>query len=472
MSVSPNGMSKIRKPLALAAAAGVALTMLAVVAPAAQAAEQTVDGVSLTWGINQESGAGAFLPGTCNFLSAGAAGNSGSSRVWTEADGFYKSSEGNVSIIKDGPNGSTETPDWSTKCQTGDGSNVSTGTGANLKVSNNKIVFSDGAGTVDVAAGTAEISWEGSFTSVYYGGMTYWIGSDPVLNVDSDGTAQLTVTATGYAADMNDTSKWSQINPTEVTLAHFTDVTVDDNGFVKIPEYQGVEVPSGLGTPQSTNTSSPNFGSFPADFVQFQEIVGQAPYFYSSGGAADPRKLTVAAAVEWTLAETPNEPEEPLNPDAETKDIDVEVEVPETTTEPGVFSWNISGNSASLGAATQNANGFAASGSLPTITVTDAREVSGGWALDGKASAFTSGSDSFVASALGWSPAGTGTDGVVTLGSSVTAGSGSGLSVSSPLANATGASVATLNTGLQLQAPATAAAGDYTSTLTVTAIAK
>lgn len=468
MSVSHNGMSKIRKPLAIAAAAGVAVSMMAVLAPSAQAAEQTIEGATLTWGINQEAGSGAFAPGTCNFLSAGAAGNTGSSRVWTEADGFYKSSEGNVSIIKDGPNGSTMTPSWSTKCQTGDGSTVSTGTGANLKVSNNKIVFTQGEGTVDVAAGTAEISWEGSFTSAYYGGMTYWIGSDPSLTVNSDGTAQLKATATGYAADMNDTSKWSKLNPTEVTLANFTGVSVDDDGFVKIPDYLGVLAPAGV--PQVTGGAYS--GSFPADFVEFQELVGQAPYFYSSGGAADSRKPTVEAVFDWSLAQSPTEPEEPQNPDAESKDIDLDVELPDGVSEPGVFSWTIDGASASMGAATQNANGFAAGGTLPTISVNDSRDVSGGWALDGKASEFTSGSSSFAATALGWTPTGIGTDGVVSLGAAVTAGSGSGLSVLSPLASATGASEATLNTGIQLQAPSSAAAGNYSSTLTITAIAK
>ncbi|MFY9677844.1 MAG: cell surface protein, partial [Glutamicibacter protophormiae] len=133
---SKNGMSKIRKPLALAAAATVAISMAAVAAPA-QAADQTVNDVTLTWGLNLESGAGAFQPGACNFLSAGKAGNSGSSRAWTQEDGFYKAADGNVSILKDGPNSSSIAPTWDTKCQTGAGTAVSPVGTAN--VSNNKV---------------------------------------------------------------------------------------------------------------------------------------------------------------------------------------------------------------------------------------------------------------------------------------------------------------------------------------------
>lgn len=474
MSVTKNGMSKTSKPLALAAAAGVAVAMMAAAAPAAQAAEQGVEGVSLTWAINAESGSGAFMPGSCNFLSAGAAGNTGASRVWTEADGFYKSSDGNVSIIKDGPNGTTMTPDWATKCQTGAGENVTTGTGANLKVSNNKVVFSDGEGTVDIDAGTAEIQWEGSFTSVYYSGLTYWIGSDPTLSVNADGTAQLKVTASGYAADMNDTSKWVPITAQEVTMANLTGVSVDEDGFVEIPEYLGVDAPASITDQVKTGA---NWGSFPDDFVQFQQLVGQAPYFYSSGGAADPRKPAKAVQVSWDAEVTPEGPQEPEAPegDADSKDIDVEVEVPEGSTEPnepGVFKWSIAGASANLGAATQGAAGFSANGTLPAITVSDQREVSGGWSLDGKAGEFVDGSNRFAGSALGWTPAGSGTEGIVKLGAEVAPGAGSGLSVLSPLASATGASDATLNTGIQLLAPTGAAAGDYTSTLTITAIQK
>lgn len=465
---SKNGMSKIRKPLALAAAATVAISMAAVAAPA-QAADQTVNDVTLTWGLNLESGAGAFQPGACNFLSAGKAGNSGSSRAWTQEDGFYKAADGNVSILKDGPNSSSIAPTWDTKCQTGAGTAVSPVGTAN--VSNNKVVLSKGSGSVDPASGEATISWKGSFTSVFYSGLTYWTATDPVLTVKTDGTATLKASGSGYQADMNDASTWVPIAPQIITLANLKGVTIDSDGFSVTPEYKGVAAPTSV----SQVKEGANWGSFPADFIDFQGKTGTQSYWYSSGGSADARKVATPLNVGWTIAdaEVPVEPEAPEN--SESKDVEVGVAVPEKDTEPsepGVFKWSIADTNANLGAATQNAAGFTANGALPAITVNDGREVSGGWSLDGKATDFVDGSKKFGAKALGWTPAGSGTAGIVNLGAAVAPATGSGLSTTAPLASATGASEAVLNTGIQLLAPAEAAAGNYSSTLTITAIQK
>jgi|GEM_PF-540467 len=469
MSVGKNGMSKIRKPLALAAAAGVAISLAAVAAPA-QAAGQNVDDVELTWGMNLETGAGAFN-GDCNYLSAGKAGNTGTSRAWTEADGFYKSTEGNVSIIKAAAGGGTTAASWATRCMTADGSKVSPmGTD---KVSHNQVVFSAGTGTVDPQNNTASISWDGSFTSVFYGGLFYWSASNPTLTVNSDGTATLKATLSGYGASMEDTSVWEPLAPKTATLATLKNVDVTEDGFTVAPEYAGVTLPASF----NQVTTGAHAGSFPQDFVEYQLSTGAASYWYSSGGSADARKVATPLSVEYTAeAQEPQEPNEP-QPQGEEKDIDLNVQVPETEDptepgEPGVFKWEISGASANLGTATQNAAGFLANGSLPTIKVSDQREVTGGWELSGKASAFTAGANSFGAKALGWSPRGEGTTGVVNIGNTIQPGTGNGLSASSVLATATGASEATLNTGIQLLAPANAPAGDYTSTLTVTAIQK
>lgn len=459
--------STIRRPLALAAAATLAFSAAAMAAPA-QAADQAVSDVTLTWGLNLESGAGAFQPGACNFLSAGKAGNSGSSRAWTQDDGFYKTVDGNVSIIKDGPNSSTIAPSWDTKCQTGAGTPVSPMGTAN--VSNNKVVLGKGTGTVDPATGEATISWKGSFTSVFYSGLTYWTATDPVLSVKADGTATLKASGSGYQADMNDADTWVPIAPATITLANLKGVVIDADGFSATPEYKEVAAPAGV----SQVKDGANWGSFPADFVEFQGKTGTQAYWYSSGGSADARKVATDLSVGWSLAGTEvPEPEEPQNSDS--KDVEVDVTVPETETgpsEPGVFKWSVAKTSANLGAATQNAAGFTANGTLPTITVNDGREVSGGWSLDGKATDFADGVKKFGAKALGWTPAGSGTKDVVSLGAAVAPATGSGLSTTAQLATATGASEATLNTGIQLLAPADAAAGNYSSTLTITAIQK
>ncbi len=467
MSVGKNGMTKVRKSLALAAAAGVAVSMAVVAAPA-QAAEQSIDDVTLTWGFNAESGAAGFAPGTCNFLSAGVAGNSGSSRVWTEADGFYKASEGNVSIIKDGPDGGTMTPNWATKCQTGDGSAVNT----SGKVSNNKVVLSNGTGSVDPETGEATVSWTGSFTSVFYSGMTYWSATNPVLTVAEDGTATLKATASGYQADMNDTSKWIAIPGETVTLATLKNVELTEDGFTSTPDYLGVDAPSSV----SQVKTGANWGSFPADFVEFQGKTGTQSYWFSSGGAADVRKPTTPLNVAWEADFTePVDPELPETPQvAESKDVTLDVNVPTKPVEPEekVFKWNIAGNSLSLGTAAQQPIGFVASGTLPEITVSDTREASKGWTVTGKTTDFKDGANTFGGNGLGWAPTGSGTAGVVTLGGYVVPGSTNGLKATSTMASATGASTAELNTGVHLLAPTDAPAGDYAATLTVTAIQK
>lgn len=464
MSVRRWAQPTKRKPLAAAVAiAGLALAASSLLATPAQAATENVSGVELSWGLNVESGAGAYN-GSCNFLSAGTAGNTGSSRAWTETDNFYKNTDGNVTILKDGASGPIA-PTWATKCQTGAGTPVSpAGTAA---VSNNKVVFANGSGSVDTATGTATISWTGSFTSVFYGGLTYWSATNPVLTVKADKTATLTATASGYGADQGDTSVWNPISATQITLANLTGVEVDADGFTATPDYLGVIAPAGI----AQVTGTPTSGAFPADFLTFQAATGTQPYWYSSGGAADARKVAAPLSVAWTAA---GEPGTPATGDS--NDVSVDVTVPEETVdpgEPGAFSWAIADSSATLGTATQNAGGtFGATGALPSITVTDTRAESTGWSLNGKASNFTNGAQSFSGSALGWTPSATNpTGGTITTGGTVAAGN-PGLAESRTLASAGTAASATVNAGLELLAPAGTAAGSYTSTLTITAISE
>ncbi|PYI40009.1 hypothetical protein CVS30_00260 [Arthrobacter psychrolactophilus] len=455
--------SLVRKPLATTAAvAGLALAFSAFAVAPAQAADSTVSGAELSWGLNAESGAGAYN-GSCNFLSAGTAGNTGSSRAWTEADGFYKSTEGNVSVVKNGPDATTIAATWANKCQTGAGTPVSpVGTAA---LSGNKIVFAEGTGTVDPVTGTATISWTGSFTSVFYGGLTYWSASNPVLKVKADGTATLKATASGYGADQGDTTVWTSIPATEITLANLTGVTVDDDGFTVNPDYLGVLAPAGVNQVNGGAAA----GAFPTDFLSFQAATGTQPYWYSSGGGADPRKVASPVSVAWTVAAT-----EPEVPAGDNTGVNVDVTVPEApvTPEPGEFSWSIAATSATLGTATQNAGGtFGATGALPSITVKDNREGSAGWTINGKASNFTNSGKSFSGSALGWTPAASNPVGTVTKGGAVTAGN-PGLAESRTLASTEAAGSATLDAGLTFLAPAGTSAGSYTSTLTITAISE
>lgn len=448
------------KLLSLAAAAGLVLAGAAIATPAV-AAEQNVSDVTLTWGLNSEVGAGAYN-GSCNFLSAGTAGNTGSSRVWTDTDGFHKASEGNVKIVKNGPSGDIPVT-WANKCQTGSGTPVKpSGT---TDVSGNKIVLSKGTGKVDPATGTGTVSWTGSFTAAFYGGLTYWSAKDPVLTVKSDGTATLKATASGYGADQNDNTVWNPIPAKTITLANLKGVTLGTDGFTVTPDYLGV-VASPSGTPQSAPGSA-NHGAFPADFVDFQAATGGQSYWYSSGGGADARKVTTPLNVGWTLAGDP-EPD----PVGDSKNLEVGVEVPDTevTPEPGKFSWSIAPGNAALGTATQNAGGgFKATGTLPTITVSDTRADSTGWTINGKASAFTAGANTFNGASLGWTPSASQPTGTITTGGTVAAND-PGLGQVRTLASTKAAGGAVLDAGLTLLAPAGTPAGSYKSTLTITAI--
>lgn len=272
-------------------------------APTAATAATSVTGGTITdavfeWGLSNEAGGGAFFGG-CNFLSAGEAGDTGSSRLWIEADGFYKASEGNVSITKDGADGRV-TPTWATKCQTAAGTPV---TAANTASTTGNAVSIAGGEGIIAADGSVEIAWDGAFTVVFYGGLTYWSVTDPVLSVDADGNGSVTATASGYGASMDDPDKWVEITPEEIVLADLSDVDVTDTGFTVLPDYLGVTVDIASGTAQ--NTTAATWGSFPQSFVDFNVQTGQSSYWYSSGGARDAAKPTVPLTVGYTVAPTP-----------------------------------------------------------------------------------------------------------------------------------------------------------------------
>lgn len=440
-------------------------------ATAASAAEVDVDDVTFTWSINDESGGGAYFGG-CNFLVAGAAGDSGSSRLWTEADGFYSTSSGNVSIRKPDASGGYVTPTWATKCQNADGAAVNTSASSTTL---NEVVFSGGAGTVDLDAGTAEITWDGAVTIVYYGGLTYWTISDPTLTVAADGSGTITGTASGYGADMYDPSKWVALDPTPIRVADLSGVELDEDGLTVTPDYLGVEIEVEAGGPSNPqNRDNEGWGSFPQSWVDFNVHTGQAAYWYSSGGMADPKKSTNPLTITWSVAngEDPGEPGELGD-----GEIEVGVEVPEAPGEPGepgAFGWTIDGAaSVNLGQATVNAdNSFSAAGTLPSITVTDTREEAPAWSLSAQASAFVAGSESFGAEALGWVPQVPANEVGAEAGPERVAGA-EGLATSALLAQASqdhAPGSVTVSAALTLLAPANTPAGSYVSTITVTAL--
>lgn len=249
----------------------------------AEAASTPVSGVELSWTLNDEVGGGAYFGG-CNFLSAGASGDNGKSAVWTD-DSLYSPNEGTVSITKPDAAGNQVPVTWDTKCLDASGSKVGTAAGS---TSANQVNLANGAGTVDLETGTASITWDGAFTVVFYGGMTYWSVDDLKLEL-TNGKGTLTGTAGGYGADMDDPSKWQELDQRRVTLATIeaTPAELTADGATITPDYREVDAGS-VGTPQSRTG---DWGSWPTDFVAFHAETGQSSYWYSSGGMADPKKV-------------------------------------------------------------------------------------------------------------------------------------------------------------------------------------
>ena len=270
----------------------------------AQAAEVNVSDAVFSWGINAESGAGAYYPGSCNFLSAGVAGDAGKADVWSKEDAeakkLFSPEEGNVKILRPTADGGTQPITWDNKCQTPEGERVNTYNGETAKRSGNFVEISGGKGTIDPETKSGTIEWEGSFTVVYYSGFTYWSVSNPKLEV-KNGKGKITGTFSGYGTDMADMTKWEKLNPVEGTIAEFKNnkVELDENGFTVTPDYEGVD----SGQPDQ-NKEKDGWGSFPKSWVDYNVQTGQAQYWYSSGGAADPRKKPTALTVKYKAEES------------------------------------------------------------------------------------------------------------------------------------------------------------------------
>ncbi|MFB2585274.1 fibronectin type III domain-containing protein [Herbiconiux liukaitaii] len=250
----------------------------------------TLDDAVLRWGLNDESNNGSYFGG-CNYLSAGRTPDPGGSTVFTAAQ--YSSKSGTVTIEKPDASGRYVQAQFATRCLDRDGRPLTSGTSS--PYGGNQFVMSGGTGEVDRATGSATLRWQGDVTVAYYGGMTFWYLSDPVLTVQN-GVGTLTATTGGFGTDMDDLTKWQPLPEREVTLATFSGVQVGADGFTVQPDYRGVQVqlPAGQ-VPQATTGA--DWGSFPQSFVDFQRETGQAAYWYSSGGIADGAKPATPAVV-------------------------------------------------------------------------------------------------------------------------------------------------------------------------------
>ena len=315
----------------VASVASVATLGVGLVVPSASAAnagDLNASNVTFQWAVNNESGGGAYFGG-CNFLSAGVAGDNGGSGIWSESKGLYKTSDGNVEILKPTADGNWVTPTWKTKCTNEYGTNIN-GITAGLTFkptdsrkdpnapadapaeqptySGNVVRIANGTGTVNPETDSAHIEWKGSFTVVYYGGMTYWSLTDPVLDV-KDGKGVITATASGYGADMDDPTKWNKLDAEQVHLADLENTTVDvtEQGITVTPDYLGVTVPDDVAgrnaQAEKTDENAAWWGAFPASWLRYSVKTGQTSYWWTSYGGAktiQPRKPTEPITITYT----------------------------------------------------------------------------------------------------------------------------------------------------------------------------
>ena len=311
-------MNRLRRVLAGTAAGAVAASGLSVLgviaAPTASAEAITVDDATFTWGINQETNSGAFAPGTWNLLSAGLVGNPGGVSTLSSADAGatwangatagWSSQNGNVTVEDKQADGSFA-PSTFQGTRTNSAGATTSGFSSAVQAET-QLVFGAGTGSVDAEAGTASIQWDGDATVLFYSGMTFFYLSDPKLEV-ADGTGTVTATVDGYGSDMADTSKWTELEAEEVTLATLSGFEVGSEGLTVTPDYLGVEYQASEGATDQARTGD-SWGSFPQSFVDFQVQTGQSSYWYSSGGSADSRKPTFPLTVSYSEAAEPTAP--------------------------------------------------------------------------------------------------------------------------------------------------------------------
>jgi hypothetical protein len=275
--------------------------LLVTVPDRGQGVGDAVDDAQFRWGMNAEAGAGAFAGG-CNFLSAGRAGDiGGGGVVWTEQRGFYRATDGDVRIEKPTATGEYDIATFAGRCLDATGTPVTAS--SITSQTGNQVVIDGGTGTRS-ADGSLEIRWTGSFTVVFYGGMTYWSASDPVLTLDASGNGRVTAVASGFAASMEDLNAWKPLPERQIVLAEVRDVdTSGGDGFVTDPQYLGVAV-ADAGQVARTADNAAFWGSFPASFVQYQKLTGQAGYWLTTNGQRDRAKIASTLYISYD-ADTP-----------------------------------------------------------------------------------------------------------------------------------------------------------------------
>ncbi|MDR0627033.1 MAG: hypothetical protein LBG11_07210, partial [Bifidobacteriaceae bacterium] len=130
----------------------------------------------LAWGFNAETRGKSYY-GACNFLMAGSPGtdgNAGRAAEWSPGDwgkDLYHGESGNAKVV----NSAGRLVPFERRCLDPAGEPLTDSTYTDTQVQ-----LTGGSGWRDSKTGQARIEWDGTFTVVYYDGLTYFWVEDPV----------------------------------------------------------------------------------------------------------------------------------------------------------------------------------------------------------------------------------------------------------------------------------------------------
>ncbi|NRQ49871.1 Ig-like domain-containing protein [Aeromicrobium stalagmiti] len=260
--------------LALTAAGALAAGTLAVTTTPAQAAPETIDNATFTWGVSGYAQDGIFGP-------------------WTFKDftGDASYLQGNVATAPVNPTPQTEyvvDPVPATSFPTSKAGKAP-----------NAVKFTGGDGTIDRATGTADLEWSGSYTVNAYPAIynaPNEIYSDPSLTVDADGSGRLEAEFTIGAGTSMTGEAFPEQSFGRLTIATFDAGSLSaktPRGYRVTPDYQGVEatIPAGQAQQNRTCTAAEGttgwWGAWPQELITAlsSHVSGQSvlAHFYSTG---------------------------------------------------------------------------------------------------------------------------------------------------------------------------------------------
>jgi hypothetical protein len=195
-------------------------------------------------------------------------------------------------------------------------------------------------GTADLdAAGSGTISWNGSWTVNFYGGLVPFTFTNPRLTIADDGTGTLVADLGGYGSSMDDPgTKVPLEEEKDVVVSTFSSVTLRDGVLTILPDYAGVEfdIPVEDGAHAQDRTVA-GWGAWPQSFVDFHFKTGLTSYWYTSGGTADglkPGLPFTVSGITLPAATAPAAPAAPTITAASGTELDVSWAAPATGGSP------------------------------------------------------------------------------------------------------------------------------------------